>query len=372
MAIKSVLPGLICLLILSGCLSGLQNETPFNLEGDGDQIGSPASVIPPDSEEAQSGWYQVYFSDSGAPNSSTLRGGPDAPLVEAIDRARLSVDIAMDDLDLWSLRAALTAAHSRGVTVRVVVESDNLDEEQVRELIEAGVPVVADQGGGLMHNKFVIVDRLEVWTGSMNFTVNGAYRSNNNLIRIRSADLAQNYLVEFEEMFLDRQFGSGSPANTPFPVLDLNGTQVEVYFSPDDGTINRLLELVQGARESVLFLAYSFTDDDLAQAVLDRADQDVLVRGVFDESQALGNIGGEYTHLLENGIDVRLDGNPRGMHHKVILIDDRIVISGSYNFSNNAKTRNDENTLIIHSPEMAALYRQEFERVWREAKSSVE
>jgi len=44
------------------------------------------------------------------------------------------------------------------------------------------------------------------------------------------------------------------------------------------------------------------------------------------------------------------------------------VITGSYNFSNNAKTRNDENTLIIHSSEMAAIYRQEFERVWAEAK----
>jgi phosphatidylserine/phosphatidylglycerophosphate/cardiolipin synthase-like enzyme len=71
--------------------------------------------------------------------------------------------------------------------------------------------------------------------------------------------------------------------------------------------------------------------------------------------------------LFENGIDVRLDGNPRGMHHKVILIDERIVITGSYNFSNNAKTRNDENTLIIHNPEMVALFREEFERVWEEA-----
>ena len=54
--------------------------------------------------------------------------------------------------------------------------------------------------------------------------------------------------------------------------------------------------------------------------------------------------------------------------HKVILIDDQIVITGSYNFSNNAKTRNDENTLIVHSPDIAAIYRQEFERVWGEAK----
>jgi phosphatidylserine/phosphatidylglycerophosphate/cardiolipin synthase-like enzyme len=52
------------------------------------------------------------------------------------------------------------------------------------------------------------------------------------------------------------------------------------------------------------------------------------------------------------------------------VIDDRIVVTGSYNFSNNAKTRNDENTLIVHSPEIAAIYRQEFERVWGVVKES--
>jgi hypothetical protein len=84
----------------------------------------------------------------------------------------------------------------------------------------------------------------------MMFAVNGANRSNNNLVRVRSPEL------------VDRQFGAGSPANTPYPVLDLEETQVEVYFSPDDGTITRLLELVRGAEQSMLFMAYSFTDDD--------------------------------------------------------------------------------------------------------------
>jgi phosphatidylserine/phosphatidylglycerophosphate/cardiolipin synthase-like enzyme len=93
---------------------------------------------------------------------------------------------------------------------------------------------------------------------------------------------------------------------------------------------------------------------------------------VFDKSQALSNKGGEYTNLLGDGIAVRLDGNRYGMHHKVIIIDGRIVVTGSYNFSNNAKTRNDENTLIIHDPEIAEFYREEFARVWRIAQKSLE
>ena len=54
-----------------------------------------------------------------------------------------------------------------------------------------------------MHNKFVILDRLEVWTGSMNYTINGAYHNDNNLVRVRSNRLADNYTAEFEEMFVD-------------------------------------------------------------------------------------------------------------------------------------------------------------------------
>lgn len=317
----------------------------------------------------QSSWFEVYFTDPESPGASTLRGGPDAALANAIHQAKLSVEVAMDNLDLWSLRDALLAAHRRGVEVRVVIESDNLFTEEVQNLLEDGIPVLDDRNPGLMHNKFVIIDRLEVWTGSMNFTVNGAYRSDNNLIRIRSAELAQNYLVEFNEMFADHQFGSNSPVNTPWPVFLIEGTQVEVYFSPDDGTIERLIALVENARNEVRFMAYSFTDDDLASALKEAARSGITVAGVLDKSQALGNIGGEYEHLLENEIEVRLDGNPYSMHHKVLIIDGHILVTGSYNFSNSAKTRNDENTLVIHSPEMAMLFNEEFERVWLETQN---
>jgi phosphatidylserine/phosphatidylglycerophosphate/cardiolipin synthase-like enzyme len=203
----------------------------------------------------------------------------------------------------------------------------------------------------------------------MNFTVSAAYRSDNNLIRLQSAEMAENYLVEFEEMFVDHQFGPDSPANTPLPIIDVGGTQVEVYFSPDDGTMVRVLELVQDAQESVLFMAYSFTDDDLAVAMIDAENSGLELAGVMDKAQALSNKGGEYQNLLGSGIDVRLDGNPKSMHHKVIIIDGQIVVTGSYNFSKSAKTRNDENTLILHSPEIAELFREEFERVWEIAEN---
>jgi hypothetical protein len=74
----------------------------------------------------------------------------------------------------------------------------------------------------------------------MNFTFSGAYRSDKNLIRMRSSELAEDYLVEFEEMFTDRQFSANSPANIPCPEVTVSGTQVEICFSPDDGAIEQV------------------------------------------------------------------------------------------------------------------------------------
>lgn len=348
----------IILILIVSCESGTEIDSRFGLPDAGDSGG-----LLLETDQTQESWYQVYFTAPDSPAASTLRGGPDAQLAEAIDEARLSVDIAMDSLNLWSIRDALLDAHRRGVAVRVVIDSEGLDAAEVQQLVGAGIEVVDDRREALMHNKFAILDRQEVWSGSMNFTVSGAYRSDNNLLQVQSAQLAEDYLVEFEEMFLEHLFGAGSPANTPLPVLDVESSRIEVYFSPDDGMLERLLELVSEAKQNVRFMAYSFTDDDLAQALLAARERGVAVIGVLDESQALSNTGGEFQNLREAGIDVRLDGNPGSMHHKVFIIDGETVVTGSYNFSKSARTRNDENTLILQNTEIAARYLEEFERV---------
>jgi phosphatidylserine/phosphatidylglycerophosphate/cardiolipin synthase-like enzyme len=326
--------------------------------------GEIPPTAPPTDGGAPIDWYTLYFTEPEAPSSDSLRGGPDRDLAEAIRAARASVEVAAHQLNLWSLRDALIDAHRRGLSVRMVVESDYLDEPEVQALIQAGIPVLGDRREGLMHNKFVIIDRQEVWTGSMNLTINGSYRNNNNLVRIRSLELAEDYLTEFEEMFLDDLFGPGSPANTPHPSISLDGATLEIYFSPDDGTARRLVELIQGARESVYFLAYSFTADDLAQALIERHQAGVNVAGVFEESQYKSNTGTEFDNLKRAGIDARLDGNRDNMHHKVFIIDQAIVVTGSYNFSRSAEERNDENTLVIHDPEVAQAFLSEFRKIF--------
>lgn len=309
-------------------------------------------------------WYEIFFTEPESPQSQTKRGGPDRKLADAIERSRVSVDVAVLQLDLWSIRDAMISAHRRGVSVRMVTDSDYMDEAEVQDLIRAGIPVVSDRREGLMHHKFVVIDRGEIWTGSMNFTINGAYYNNNHLIRIQSTKLAENYTVEFEEMFIHDHFGPGSLSNTPNPSFTFNDTYIENYFSPEDNTESHILKLLRAAKESIYFMAYSFTSDAMADAILERASQGVEIAGLFETSQYYSNAGTDFDRFLNAGLDMRLDDNPKNMHHKVIVIDESVVIAGSYNYSFFAETRNDENTLVLHNPDIARLFILEFEKLY--------
>ena len=316
------------------------------------------------------GWYELYFTDPIHPDAESLRGGPDRRLASAIDDARISVDLAVYSFSLWSIRDALLDALHRGVQVRIVMESDNRDRDVPQDLIDAGITILGDRREGLMHDKFVIIDRSEVWVGSMNFTIGGGYKDNNNLLRIHSIKLAENYQREFDEMFIDDHFGPDTVSDTPNPVTFINGTMIETYFSPDDGVSDVIVDLISDAQESIYFMAYSFTSDPISEAILARARDGVTIEGVMDYSQMRSNQGGEYDTFAQAGFDVRTDGIKGLMHHKVFIIDGQIVITGSYNFSASAEKRNDENILVIYNTDIAQEFLKEFERV--QAQTEVE
>jgi phosphatidylserine/phosphatidylglycerophosphate/cardiolipin synthase-like enzyme len=312
-------------------------------------------------------WFEIYFTDPQSPLASQKTGGPDGPLAAAIDEARLSVDIAIYSLSLDTIRDALIRAHHRGVQVRVVMESDSSDRADPQALIQAGLPMLGDRREGLMHDKFAVIDRSEVWMGSMNFTDNGAYQDDNNLIRIRSTKVAENYLSEFTEMFVGDKFGPDPGMITPNPRVTIDDIPIDIYFSPDDNVDESLLELLNNAQHSIYFMAYSFTSDPLGEAIRSRAAAGVSVSGVMDESQVMSNIGTEYDAFRQAGLQVRMDGTEGLMHHKVIVIDRQIVVTGSYNFTASAEERNDENLIVIYDPAIAVEYYAEFQRVFAQA-----
>jgi phosphatidylserine/phosphatidylglycerophosphate/cardiolipin synthase-like enzyme len=108
----------------------------------------------------------------------------------------------------------------------------------------------------------------------------------------------------------------------------------------------------------------------MGQALLERAQNGVRIQGIFE---ALGSLT-QYSKLASfycANIPVRQDGNPHIFHHKVMVIDELILVTGSFNYTKNANTRNDENVLIITNREIASRYIEEFERRWSEANPPV-
>ena len=349
---------IIIILMIAVMLSACIPATP--------DLPTPSNVTPEVSPNPN--WLEIHFTDPGAARAANFEGGPDEALAAAIDSARISLDMAAYSLNLWSIRDALIHAYQRGVTVRMVMESDNMDNKEIQQIQEAGITILGDQREGLMHNKFVVIDHNETWTGSMNFTTSGTYKDNNNLICMSSRQIAEDYTTEFNEMFEKNLFGTDRLPATPFPSVTIGGTQVEIYFSPDDGVAARLLSLIKNAQKSIYFLAYSFTANDLGAAIRQRAADGLTMAGVMDDGQIDSNLGTEYDPFMQAGMDVRRDGNAGLMHHKVIIIDRSIVITGSYNFSHSAETSNDENVVIIHSAETAEEFMSEFQRVYDQAR----
>jgi phosphatidylserine/phosphatidylglycerophosphate/cardiolipin synthase-like enzyme len=315
-------------------------------------------------------WFELYFTNPASPISSQGTGGVDGPLVESIDAAHLSVDVAAYSISLNSVRDALIRAHDRGATVRVVMESTNMDRSDPQRMIEAGIPIIGDNRDGLMHDKFIVIDRSDVWMGSMNFTDSGAYDDSNNLMHIRSTKIAEDYSKEFNEMFVDNKFGEDVVPETPNPTVTIDGTRLDVYFSPDDGVQAALIPMLESAKESILFLAYSFTSNQLGDIVRGKAQAGLTIAGVMDDEQIRSNQGTEFDPFRQAGLDVRMDGIEGLMHHKVFIIDQKIVAFGSYNFSQSAEARNDENLIIVYNPVIAHQFVLEFERVQSEAQKN--
>lgn len=169
-------------------------------------------------------------------------------------------------------------------------------------------------------------------------------------------------------MFTDDKFGDDVVPETPNPRVTIDGTPIDIYFSPDDGVQASLVDIIDTAQESIYFMMFSFTADLLGQAVRARAEDGVTVAGVMDTEQVNSNVGTEFDPFSQAKLDVYRDGNEGQMHHKVMVIDESVVIFGSYNFTASAETRNDETLLVIYNEEIAAQFIAEFQRVYEQAQ----
>lgn len=320
--------------------------------------------------------YANGFSPDGQTNTAVV-----AETIARINAAQQTLDVAMYNNGRADLTNALKDAHNRGVRVRYVATID-ASNNALSPL--PPFPVIFGNNEAIMHDKFLVIDadlpdKAWVMSGSLNWTNQNINTDFNNTLFIQDQSLARGYEIEFEEMWgsetaqpneLNSRFGSSKRDNTPHHYI-IGNRKVESWFSPSDRTTDHIVETVYNASDEALFATFSFTKNEIGDALVDVFSNNIAVRGMIEN---ISDPGVEIDYLTSVGIDCRPHPITGELHHKYGVFDangaDPVVLTGSHNWTFAAETVNDENTLIIHDYKLASLYKAEFERRWQEVTVS--
>lgn len=366
---KSAIAGLVLLLVLFGGALGItfipENKVPAFLEKPYVFLLSNRNYLIRQTRLPISCYDDVHTLMNPGSDPVQIYFAPSPKIAHAlcafIRSAVRSIDVCAFDIGLESLADALIEAKKNNIAVRVVTDTDYLKRNALGRLSKAGIPIVSDRKSSLMHNKFIVVDSRYVWTGSYNLTDNGTWKNDNNAIQFESPSVAAGYQERFNQYWKDHFSTDGRP--TVLPQHAFIGKMPVFYaFSPTDKICRTLLAELDQAQSTVDVMAFSFTGAELAAKLRDLCKRGVRVRCLFDRGQAK-NKASRDEYLRKIGAQVYISPNRRGkMHHKVFIIDGKTVVTGSYNFSKSAETKNDENILVLRSEKIAALYTAEMNR----------
>lgn len=274
-------------------------------------------------------------------------------VLNLLEQSTVSIHCALYEIGLYSIQQKLLDK-ARILEVQIVTDNDYLKKFNHSF-------VKADKSG-LMHNKFCIIDNHKLFTGSMNPTENDIQKNNNNLLIITSQQLAWNYEQEFQELW-NGTFKKGNPVLNPS--IQLNNIILENYFCPEDHCAKQVKEELKNAEKNIEFMTFSFTHESIANILLLKHLDNISIRGVMETRQI--DEDSRFNILTHHNIPVLKDKNKNNLHHKAFIIDNKTVITGSFNPTKGGNERNDENLLIIHDLAIAEQFAKEFQKVWMEA-----
>jgi phosphatidylserine/phosphatidylglycerophosphate/cardiolipin synthase-like enzyme len=296
----------------------------------------------------------------------------EAALLARINSASLSIDLAIYGFNRDSIRDALIAAHNRGVVVRVV--TDDEARENVASYIpyyaaleSAGIAIADDnRPSSIQHNKYFVFDGSFVWTGSTNMSDNGFTKNHNNSIVISDTQVAALYTDEFNQMFEQGLFSiHKDPLLTT--TVEYNGIPIEFHFSPKGNALNEIIQEVDSATTEIYFSIFFLTSDPLRDALIEAKNRGVKIKGVWDTLGA-SNAFSDDEALCTAGIPIKRENYIGKMHNKYMVIDPAtskaVVVTGSMNWSVSGSEGNDENTVIIHDPTVAQMFKENFDALY--------
>ncbi len=305
-------------------------------------------------------------------------GAPDnleETIVNFIDEAKETLDIAVQELESEEIARAIVRARQRGVRIRMVLEGDYLiadravsdpfdmllkeKNESNRFLLavlwRAGVDVRTDYNPKIFHQKFIVRDfdetRSALLTGSTNFTETGTHKNLNHIVIIKGKSVAKEYHAEFEEIW-SGTFGQKRNRHDRHPSMPrISRISMKTIFAPDHMPEMEIMKQMLKARERVDFAIFTFSQSSgIDDTMIALAKGGMPIRGIADAGQ--GNQDWAASRpLAENSVDfflARKNGLPLGkLHHKLMVIDKQVTVVGSFNYTEPANMLNDENIIVI-------------------------
>ncbi|HET7558796.1 MAG TPA: phospholipase D-like domain-containing protein [Limnochordia bacterium] len=151
-------------------------------------------------------------------------------------------------------------------------------------------------------------------------------------------------------------------------IAPVRASGIEFYFSPDGGAEDAVVRALDGAHHHVDIAIYALSNDAIVQAIRNAAQRGVQVRIVADKGQE--SEGYSAVPALACSMSVHYDTLSGLMHHKFAVIDDQTLLTGSFNWTSAAQTRNAENLLVIHDPQLIAGYEGDFATLWSTESST--
>lgn len=222
------------------------------------------------------------------------------------------------------------------------------------------VTIVDDERSRYMHHKFAVVDGAFVWTGSGNLTERSLCIDANDAMVIEEAAIVAAYQAEFDRLFEEREFGP----RTPVPPVEAG--PYRVYFGPESplssppSWYRAIRSAIEGATATLDLMVFAWTRTDLADAIIAARDRGVAVRAVVS-ARYLSEEPAQ--RLIAAGIPIKV----ASVHSKILIVDGTLVITGTPNWSNNAWANN-EASLFVSDPGMAAEYTARFDEVFAAAR----
>jgi phosphatidylserine/phosphatidylglycerophosphate/cardiolipin synthase-like enzyme len=161
--------------------------------------------------------------------------------------------------------------------------------------------------------------------------------------------------------------GHHAPPSSLAPSAAISREDISVHFSPKGGCTDAAVTEIDDAHQSIEMQAYSFTSKEIASALISAAHRGVKVTIIADEKDL--DARSKAGQCARAGCTVLADGVHAFAHNKIILIDGRSIITGSFNFTEQAESRNAENLVIIHNhPDLYGAYERNFQTHARHSK----